>query len=174
MTPRIKIPWCRGQRGFTLLEVVLGAAIVCVLGAGIPVAIAQVAHTNTRNTSYMVATRELENAAHWLNRDVQMAQKVTPQGAYGFPLEVKWVDWDNSRHQVTYVIEDGQLQRQHSENGGAATTLNVAQYLDTALGMNHCVFADSVLTFTITVKINDGATEAVRSVTQKVLPRARA
>jgi len=79
------------QHGFTLIELLVSMAIVGVLGGGIVTAIAQIGNVADINNAHITAVIQVENAIHYINRDVQSAQIVTAQGSTGFT--VTWTTW---------------------------------------------------------------------------------
>ena len=77
----------------------------------------QIATQGTRNSDYTTASRQAQNAIQWISRDAQMVQAVTLNGATRFPLNLSWVQWDNSDCQVSYTITNGELRRSYYVNG---------------------------------------------------------
>jgi hypothetical protein len=102
----------------------------------------------------MTALKQVENAVHWLGRDAQMAQYTTPAGASGFPLNLQWVEWDNTDHDVTYSIVDGRLQRAESIDGLAPVAVVLASHIDSNAASTNCSYTDGALSYKITSKIN--------------------
>jgi hypothetical protein len=71
-----------------------------------------------------------------MNRDVQSAQTITPQGSLGFPLGLTWVSWDtNDTNQVTYSLASDsplltyKLVRQFQLNQGPLVISTVARFI---------------------------------------------
>ena len=99
------------EKGFTLIELVVALAITGIIGLGAGAATYHVMTQSDQNTAATSARHQALNAIHWMSRDVQMAQTVSPEGASGFPLTLRWVAWDNVGHEVVYSIVDGNLTR---------------------------------------------------------------
>lgn len=141
----------RSQRGFTLIEMIMAVAISGFIGAGVTMATLQIFDQGTRNNYYNTATRQAQNAVHWMGRDIQMAQEIS--GTEGFPLTdnitLSWDEWDHTGHEVAYSVAGGQLLRSHSVDGGAAAESLVAQYINT-VGEN-TTFEVAVTSANITV-----------------------
>ena len=107
------------QRGFTLIEVLVSLAIIGILGGGIAAAIFQIGNVADIDSAHVTAVKQVETAIHYINRDVQSAQIVTPQGATGFTLQ--WTTWgaplatppvSPSTMQITYSLDNnGNLKR---------------------------------------------------------------
>jgi len=128
----------KDQKGFTLIEVLVTLAITGLIAVGATTAIFQVFGHNTRNTAHMTAVCQVENAVRWINNDAQMAQTVEPSGDSGFPLNLTWIEWNNTSHQVTYTLEDGKLKRSHSVDGGEPSESVAARYIDPDSAKTNC------------------------------------
>ena len=155
----------KGERGFTLVELLIVLAITGLVTSGITMTVFQVFNINTRTTNRMTAVRQVENAGFWVSHDVQMAMYVSTSDF----LELTWIEWDTSNnHTVIYSLEDmpaglKKLQREHniyidSELDSTTTTI-VAEYID--LAQTNCVTQPEgaepegveVLTFTVTATV---------------------
>lgn len=97
------------QRGFTLIETVIALAITGVVAASVGTALFQIQGAINSHSAHIAAVKQVENAAHYINRDVQSAQVITPQGSHGFPLVLTWVSWDSDSldytTRVTYALD---------------------------------------------------------------------
>jgi len=160
----------KNQRGFTLIELVVAIAITALIIGGITMAIFQVFDVNSRSTTRMTAVKQVENAVHWLSRDAKMAQDVQPGENSGFPLNLTWVEWDNTVNQVTYALENGGLKRSHSVDGGEPTETVVARHIDSDPAMTNCEFDGGVLTFELTANLG-GFRPASETRVCEVIPR---
>ena len=144
----------KNQKGFTLIEVLIALTITGLITGAITMSVSQVVTNNARSNAHMMSAKQVESAIHWISRDVQMAQIVEPDGGSGFPLNLTWVEWDNTVNQVTYTLENGVLSRSHSVNGGAPKVTAVARHIDTDAGETNCQFAGGVLTLKITAAVD--------------------
>jgi prepilin-type N-terminal cleavage/methylation domain-containing protein len=143
----------RGQRGFTLVELIIALAITGAITGGITMSIFQTLDYNARSRARMVAVKQVENAIHFINRDVQMAQIVEPDSSPdGFPLVLTWVEWDqdNTQHVVTYSIDGDELKRNHDQGGGA-TESTVARYVNTSSDDTYCDFDETEWIFILKI-----------------------
>jgi len=143
------------QRGFTLLELIIAMAITGAITGGLATSIFQTLDYSARDNMRMVAVKQVENAIHYINRDVQVAQVIEPAAdADGFPLVLTWVEWDedNTEHVVTYSIVGNKLQRSHSQ-AGVPTELTLAQHIDTGSDDTYCAFNEDLWIFTFRISV---------------------
>ena len=129
----------RAEKGFTLLELVVAAAIIALASGAAGIATFQVFKGTERNNNYMTAVRQVQNAGYWISRDAQMAQSVTAENltAPDF-LVLSWTETDYTDdpayHSVTYFFEDltdgiGKLKRNHWSSAGANEQTLIAEYI---------------------------------------------
>jgi prepilin-type N-terminal cleavage/methylation domain-containing protein len=160
----------KNQRGFTLIEVLIYLVITGIIGGGITMTTYQVFDINARGNARMTAIKEVENAVSLIARDAQMAQSVNVNGTE-YLLKLTWVDWDTNEHMVTYFMQNGQLQRSYSVNGGQPTTRVIIPHLNPDSQMTNCNFSSGVLTLKITATVN-GFRSASESRSFEVIPRS--
>jgi len=164
----------KSQKGFTLIELIIAIAITALIIGGITVSVFQLFQlfkVNASTSNRMLAVRQVQNAGHWVSRDVQMAQSVDAAGAFGFPLTLTWAEYvSGDVHQVVYTLveEDSELRRSHSVNGGGPTETLVAQYIDT--DNTRCEFTGGKLILTVTATVS-GLHEATETRVYEASPR---
>jgi prepilin-type N-terminal cleavage/methylation domain-containing protein len=91
------------QLGFTLIELLMAMAVGGIVMASATATIQQMLSNNSRNSAHMQAVKQVENALHFLARDLQMAQTVQTSGlGTNEVLKVSWMTWDSASNQVTY------------------------------------------------------------------------
>jgi prepilin-type N-terminal cleavage/methylation domain-containing protein len=164
----------RCRRGFTLVEVLVAIAIGSALSLGILISTFQVVNVNASSNAHMQAVIQVQNAIHYLNRDVQMAQSIQPQGASGFPLVLTWTTWSNSdSNQVTYVLSGGNLMRQYSLNGGPSSNILVATDFSPSVSETCCAYdpGSHKLTATLTASTRSGSKQAKETRQIEIIPR---
>lgn len=142
-----------GQRGTSLLEIIIALAIVGILTVGIATFTAQTISESQRSSFHMQAIQALDNTGFWIGRDVQMAQTVTPGPDAGFPLQLNWIDKNDDEFQVTFSINGNQMQRSLVKNGEAPLNNLVAQSIDASLTSGN--YTDGLLTLDATATIGD-------------------
>lgn len=141
------------QGGFTLTELLVAIAILGVIAPLLGMAIFQTVSMNEMAGNHMTAVKQVESAVYWISHDAQMAQSVQTDGGSGFPLILTWVEWDNTSNSVTYSIQDNELQRACSVNGGEPTSTVIAQYINGDSEATNCQFSEGILTFKITASL---------------------
>jgi prepilin-type N-terminal cleavage/methylation domain-containing protein len=105
----------RGEKGFTLIEVLVGLGIATILTttmSGILYTYFRVFETNTQTRQ---AVRSLVNAETWISRDLQLANTCDLIEGGG-PTNTMTVSWTAGTdvHTVTYSLINGDLQRDHN------------------------------------------------------------
>jgi prepilin-type N-terminal cleavage/methylation domain-containing protein len=96
----------KGQQGFTLVELLITTAIMGVIFSGLGEAFHQVVTIPEYGNDRVTALHELQNVAHWVNLDGQMAQSAT--GGHELVLTMP----DNSS--TSYVLAGTDLVRSTS------------------------------------------------------------
>ena len=148
----------RNQRGFTLIELMVAICIASLIIGAITMTIFQVLVNPAQSSNHMTAVKQVENAIHWMRCDVVQAQIIEPSGSSGFPLKLTWIDWNNTKSEVTYNLQNDRLQREYvTHNADSALTDNqtrvVAEYIDSDSAMTNCLVIGSVLTLKITATV---------------------
>jgi prepilin-type N-terminal cleavage/methylation domain-containing protein len=147
-----------GQRGFTIVEMLVSLALTGLIGLGATMASAQVLNHTSRNSDFTTASRQAMNAIYWVSRDAQMAQTIA--GADAFPeagdLVFSWTTWDNEVDRVVYTLADGRLRRQYSVDGEDPVETLVADYINPDPGLTGCVWTGGVLNIKITASVGQG------------------
>ncbi len=115
----MRIP--RAQKGFTLLEVVCGLAVACLLGAVLTPSIAQMEKDTTTIDARNVAAQNVQAAGHYFCNDAKMAQ-VTDLSDDAQPLASVTINWmdryhgADSAHSVNYSLCGTDLIRNYDGN----------------------------------------------------------
>jgi prepilin-type N-terminal cleavage/methylation domain-containing protein len=150
-----------GQRGFTLVELLIAIAIAALITGGITAAVMQVLTINTRASNHMVAVRQVQQAGKEVSKDTLQAQSVNVTGVgESLSLNLTWEKWGTTNETQTVIYdlvgpggEVKDLRRRYSVEGGNSTNTTVAQYIDP--DQTTCVWNPiaGVLTFTVTARV---------------------
>ena len=89
----------KGEKGFTLIELVIAIGITGLISAGVITAIFQTFNVSNRTTNHMVAVREVQEAGYWVSLYTYMASDIEITGDSGFPLVLHWVDFETYEEQ---------------------------------------------------------------------------
>jgi prepilin-type N-terminal cleavage/methylation domain-containing protein len=71
----------KGERGFTLVEMLLALAITGMVAAVMGIAVQQVITVPAQGDAHVDALHAVQNAAHWLNLDGQAAEEASANGS---------------------------------------------------------------------------------------------
>jgi hypothetical protein len=146
--------------------------IVSLIGGGVSTATIQILKQSVRNGDFTTASQDTMNAIHWISRDAEMAQTLSVNGTYWFPLTLTWMDWGSSGYQVVYTIQGKQLKRSFSVNGGQPIQTVVANYINVTSGNTSCVFASRVLTVQVTATVGEGGQAVSVTNSRKIFIRS--
>ena len=163
----------RDQRGITLAELMIALCISGLVLSGIAMGISLTTNTSARNSNHTVVLQQAQNAMHWIEQDVRMAQEVdVDSGDSGFPLTLTWVDWDGTEHQIIYSVEQDKLKRSYSIDSQEPNIHTVAEYVDNDSAATNCQLASGTLTFEVTITLGSGPNISSKTVTFQGSPRA--
>ena len=98
----------KDQRGFTLVELVMAIAITGLIIGILGTAIFQIVNVTGYGNDRMIATHELQNAAHWVSLDGQRASSASGGNELVLTLP------DNSS--ITYTVNGTELYRVTSDS----------------------------------------------------------
>lgn len=158
----------RGQRGITLVEMLVVVAIVGLISAGIATLISRTITGSAPTSDQMILVRQVQQAGTEVQTDIIQAQWVMSESGHkdGFPLRLWWKT-DGTENDVRYEIDGTDLLRTH--NG---QTRRVARHIASAsiapapYPSRH---PGGMLTFTVTASF-DGQDEETRIYTVEPRP----
>jgi prepilin-type N-terminal cleavage/methylation domain-containing protein len=105
----------KGQKGFTLLELLIGIAITALITTAVTMTILQTFTGSTRSSNHMVAVRQVQEAGYWVSFYAYAAQNTIITGDSGFPLTLRWVDFDeNAKQKVVFSLDSSGLRGSYS------------------------------------------------------------
>jgi len=133
----------KGQRGFTLPELLITVAITGLIASVLGTAIYQIITVTESGNDRMTAMHELQNAGYWVTLDGQMASTAT-SGDNELELELALPLPDGSliTYAVTYEVVNSELLRTADE-----FQMVLAQNID---DISFSVDENRVITMTIT------------------------
>jgi len=100
----------KGEKGFTLIELVIAIAITGLIGAGITTAILQTFNLSSRTTNHMAAVREVQEAGYWVSLYAYTASDIEITGDSGFPLVLRWVDFETyEKNEIVFSLDSSGL-----------------------------------------------------------------
>ena len=150
------------QSGMTLIELLIAMGISTLIISSVSGVIYQIIMNNARHTAHMVAIKQVENALHFLVRDIQMAQTIQTDSLPGDDvLQLTWTDWDNTNYVITYSLTDTVLSREYQSEGNASISRYIAN-----LDVN---YADNEVIVDISASVNNSTFSENREI--KILPR---
>ena len=160
----------KGEKGFTVIELVIVCAIAAVLGSVGAMSVFQTTRSIGASESHLVTIHQLRIASDWIGRDAQTAENVVVDNLeYPNFLVLTWTEQDYTGddtvyHAVTYFFEGltegiGALKRNHSSSAGTDDDLLVAQSLyydpDDPGSTSSASYQDSVLTVKLCAVLDD-------------------
>ncbi len=168
-----------GQKGFTLVELLVAipiAALVMYAASGV---IIQLVNSG-RASTHMNAIRQVQMAGTWISRDGLQAETISIASGSGFPCTFEW--WDRTvaeepKHTVVYSLipmDTGslvQLQRQVTVGGATPTTTIVARNLVSAGNATALSWTDNYTKTAFRLQVVSTAGQATENRTYEVTPR---
>jgi len=165
-----------GQKGFTILELLIAISIMAVAAVAAGAGIFQTFQNNERNNDRNISVTQLENASYWISRDVLMSQAINTTGSDLF--SANWTRYDTGDvYHVTYTFADmdegdyKKLFRTQSINGTSNTTRLVAEYINSAPLKTTCNFTDGTFYLILTVTAGEGGRTQSETRTYEISPR---
>ena len=168
------------QRGFTLIELVVGLAVAGLVMPLISSSIFQISRGTEQIMARTVATADVANLAPWLHRDLAVAQTIVDPVTQAPLIDcasgtqpsilASWTDqtgWATAdpQHYAKYSIEPGTTVLMREYDGAEGV---VARHIT---GLAFCEDADGLVHLDVTSTIQ-GATVYTRSLFFYVAPRA--
>jgi prepilin-type N-terminal cleavage/methylation domain-containing protein len=169
-----------GEKGFTLLELVIGLGIMTLAVAAAGGGIYQTITNTGRNSNHMASVLQVQNAGYRIGQDVQMSQNIATVEELSDPdfLFLSWIDAiSGDRYEVTYAFQDmdtgsmKKLMRMQSINDTDNQTSLVASDIDYTGEMTTCNYTDGIFSLKITSVIGNGPATSRESRIYRIFPR---
>lgn len=131
----------KGQKGLTLLELIIAIAITSLITGGIGTIVYQIHTGSARSANHMVAVRQVQEAGYWLSTYAYTAQNTTITGTSGFPLILQWIDFNENKWQkIVFNLTGSNLSGSYYVNDVLNSTktgrLPVFQFINNATQTN--------------------------------------
>jgi len=110
----------QGEKGFTLLEVLVGLAIVAVIVVPITTTTTLIVKSFRQAAEQNAVLPQVQNAGYWISLDVQIASGINPSGLNGFPLSLDIPTDGNPEHdgRILYSFVGNKLMRKVYDSSG--------------------------------------------------------
>ncbi|MBA7641965.1 hypothetical protein ES703_49651 [subsurface metagenome] len=151
----------RGEKGFTLLEVLIGVAIMAIVVGAVAMTITTLLLNEGQAAGQNTALPQVQNAGYWISRDVQMARIVTlDEPGVFLRLDIPMDNHPEHDYTIDYLFDGDKLKRK--VNGSSPSETFIAEYIDTSNTTFSALDADAGL-YKLTVRASRDETGATRS-----------
>jgi len=123
----------RSQRGFTLAELMIALAVSALILLGSMEIVRHMVVVSAENRDKTRAVLEVQYVGFWIGEDTVQAQDILMGNTTGFPLVLRWTEWDGDINEVVYSVEGEevwQLMREQSVNGESYGVAEIGKFLD--------------------------------------------
>ena len=145
-----------GEKGFTLLELLVGIAIAAFVTAAASMTIITMMRLTPKTNNWAIALRQVQDAGYWISRDVMMSDNITVGTGNPKFLTMIQPQTQLPKKTIVYQFQDmsGGLKRlMRDDDQTPGQSIMVAEYISmpdtTATYSTNCT-DNCTLTFTIT------------------------
>ncbi len=124
----------RGEKGFTLLEILVGTAIMGIIAMPLAMLAMTLLTNPERSNDNNIVLQQVRQAGTWISRDVQMSRSVNATDPNGFPLTlaIPVDDNEDNDYKIDYLFTGSKLKRQEYDSSETLTSETfIADYIDT-------------------------------------------
>ena len=164
-----------GEKGFTLIELLVGLAIAAFVVGAASMTIITMMRLSPQTNNWAIALRQVQNAGHWMSRDVIMSQDLTVGTGEPTLLTLVVPQILPPDKTIVYEFEDmpNGLKRLMRDDQTSGKEMVIAEYIstdnnDTTVSYNS---DNRTLTLTITAISGDVPVTRLYEATQR-LPAA--
>ena len=121
------------EKGFTLLEAVIGIGIMALVVGAIAITTTTLLLNHGQAAEQNAVLPQVQSAGHWISRDVQTARNITAGDPNGFPLSFRVpIDTDeNNDYSVNYTFNGTRLKREvYDSSETLVSETLIADYID--------------------------------------------
>jgi len=122
------------EKGFTLLELVVGSAIMAVVVGAIAASLTTLFLNYGQAAGQNSVLPQVQSAGFWVSRDIQTSRNVTAGISNGFPISLKIPTDINEENdnRIEYVFEGSKLKRElYNSSDTLLTETMIADFIDT-------------------------------------------
>lgn len=154
----------RREKGFTLLEVLIGVAIMAIVVVAVAMTTTTLLLNEGQAAGQNTALPQVQNAGYWISRDVQMARNVVfDDPDFLLSLDIPVDTDENNDYTIDYLFDGDKLKRRVYDSLGTLTSETfIAEYIDTSNTTFSALDADAGL-YKLTVRASRDETGATRS-----------
>lgn len=154
----------RREKGFTVLEVLIGVAIMAIVVVAVAMTTTTLLLNEGQAAGQNTALPQVQNAGYWISRDVQMARNVVFDDPYFLlSLDIPVDTDENNDYTIDYLFDGDKLKRRVYDSLGTLTSETfIAEYIDTSNTTFSALDADAGL-YKLTVRASRDETGATRS-----------
>jgi len=154
----------RREKGFTLLEVLIGVAIMAIVVGAVAMTTTTLLLNEGQAAGQNTALPQVQNAGYWISRDVQMARNVVfDDPDFLLSLDIPVDTDENNDYTIDYLFDGDKLKRRVYDSLGTLTSETfIAEYIDTSNTTFSALDADAGL-YKLTVRASRDETGATRS-----------
>ncbi len=122
----------RGEKGFTLLEILVGTAIMGVIAMPLAMLTTTLLTNPERSNDKNIVLQQVRQAGTWISRDVQMSRSVNATDPNGFPLtiQIPFDSDENNDYSIEYLLDGSKLKRRAYDSSENLTSETfIADYI---------------------------------------------
>jgi len=151
----------KGQRGYTMIELLVAVAIFGLISSGVAYTVMQMLKVNASSNNSVTAIRQVQNVGYWVSRDAHQAQIISDEDDPTTTevvelLTVEWIEWDGTVNTIVYFTDDEQVKRVVDRNG-STEEYTIARFITLA----DFVLDDDDRLLTVTVTATVGGFQQV-------------